>query len=101
MANVLTDRIKYIDTGGATSAVTGKRKIRLIQWIDDASDIADGDDLVIVLGGTTITFKVTITSDIGEQALVKFQTGPFNPGYAVDGYSVTTIDHGVLYIWED
>jgi len=100
MANVLTGRIKQIDTA-ASSAVTGKRKIRLIQWIDDASDIADGDDLVIVLGGITISMLANIGSDVGRQDPVVWQAGPFSPGYAVDGYSVTTIDHGVLYIWED
>jgi hypothetical protein len=101
MANVMTDKIKQIDTGGATSAQTGLRRIRLIQWIDDAGDIADADDLVIVLGGITISMKANIGSDVGRQDNVVWQAGPFNPGFSVSGYSVTTIDHGVLYIWED
>ena len=101
MANDLTGRIKYIDTGGATSAVTGLRKIRLIQWIDDAGDMADDDDLVLVLGQTTITTKINIGSDVGKIGPVMLEIGPFNPGFKVDGYSVTTIDKGVLFIWED
>lgn len=101
MANDITNNIKQIDTAGATSAVTGLRKIRLIQWVDDNMDIADDDDLVLVLGKITISIKNKIGSDVGQQSVVVWQAGPFNPGYTVDGYSVTTIDHGVLYIWED
>jgi len=102
MANVMTGSIKQIDTAGATSAVTGWRRIRLIQWFNDNDDIANDDDLVFVLGGITITTKAIVeASGVGHQPLVVYQAGPFNPGFKVDGYSVTTIDHGVLYIWED
>ena len=103
MANVLTGGIKQFDAAGA---ITGIRRVRLIQWVCDAGDIAKNSDLVFVLGGVTFTVKAKMGAaddigDIGQQSIVPLEIGPFDPGIHIDGYSVTTIDHGVLYIWED
>ena len=100
MSNLLTNSILHIDAA-ASSAVTGIKRVRLIQWVDDIMDVIDGQDLVFVMGQTTFTTKSKIGSDVGQQSIVLWQMGPFNPGFPVDGISVTTIDHGVLYVWID
>ena len=56
MGNLLTNSILHIDAASG-SAVTGIKKVRLIQWVDDVMDVIDGQDLVFVMGGTTFTTK--------------------------------------------
>jgi len=100
MGNLLTaGNVLQFDTAGATSIITGTLKIREIQWIQDNDDIVNDDDLVFVLGGVTFTTKAIIeASAVGYQPITIWKMGPFNQGIHVDGMSITTIDHGVLYV---
>lgn len=110
MANVTDSNPISIDTAAAIWAKTPKY-IRQIQWIDDAADIADDDDLVIVVNGVTITTKIQIANTAGATPveavtpnignICVWEIGPFNPGIAVHSFAVTTIDHGVLLVWID
>jgi len=100
MANVTTSRVKTFDTASG-SAQTGIFRIREMQWIDDAGDVIDGDDLSITIDGTTIAIKANIGSDVGRQDNKIWGLGPYNPGLAVNGYTVNTIDHGVVVVVED
>jgi len=107
MGNTLTSNPIYVDT--AATAWTGNKMVRLIQWIDDAGDIADDDDLSITINGVTIAVKVQIattgggapveavTPGVGNICL--WQIGPFNPGMYMSDFVVNTIDHGTLLIW--
>jgi len=97
MANSLAGNPIYIDAA-ANSAFTGPKRVQLIQWVDDAADIADGDDLVFVLNGKTITIKQQIGSDVGFIGCIFYQAY-FPLGLMVHSFSVTTIDHGALHIW--
>lgn len=96
MANLLTDNPVYIDTA-ASSTVTNKR-IVLIQWIDDAADIIDDDDLVFVINGVTVTIKYQKTTDVGGAGVVYYEAAFSTPIFA-STFSVTTIDHGALLVW--
>ena len=91
-----------VDTGAATNLIVGPQTIRLIQWIDDNADIADGDDLVIKINGVTLTTKIQLQADdsVG-LGLAMWTIGPFNPGISAKSVQVTTIDHGTVHIWLD
>ena len=107
MGNTLTSNPIYVDA--AATAWTGDKKLRLIQWVDDAADIADNDDLSITINGVTIAVKIQIattgggapveavTPNVGN--ICVWQIGPFNPGIWVHDLVVNTIDHGALHIW--
>lgn len=97
MANNLTGNPIYIDAAAASSITTPKR-IQLIQWVDDNADIADGDDLVFVINGQTVTIKQQIGSDVGMIGSV-FYEARFPLGLLASSFSVTTIDHGALLVW--
>jgi len=85
--------------------------LRLIQWIDDAADIVDDDDIVLTINGVTLTGKAQIGTTGGGAAveavtpnvgnLCVWQIGPFNPGIHVTGLVVTTLDHGAIHVWYD
>ena len=99
MANQTSGRVKIFDTA-AGSAQSGVRNILLMQWIDDAGDLADDDDLSITIDGATLAIKQNIGSDIGQQNLVVWQMGPFSDPVKVNGYTINTIDHGVVLVVE-
>jgi len=96
MANVLTSNPKYIDASAGSAF--GPANIRLIQWVDDAADIVDDDDLVFVMNGITITGKIALTANTINNVAV-WQIGPFSPGIPCTSFSVTTIDHGALLVF--
>jgi len=96
MANSLTGNPIYVDAA-ANSAITTPKRIQLIQWVDDAADIADDDDLVFVVNGLTITQKVQITDNTANNTV--FYQAHFPLGFLMSSFSVTTIDHGALILW--
>lgn len=97
MANTLTTNPIFIDTA-AGSTITNQR-IMQIQWLDDASDVADGDDLSFTVNGVTIIMKANIGSDVGQILPVVFEVGPFSRPFIVSSLVVNTIDHGVFLVW--
>ncbi len=107
MANKLTSNPIYVDT--AATIWSGDKMVRLIQWIDDAGDIADDDDLSITINGVTIAAKIQIATTQGGSPVEDvspnvgnvcvWEMGPFNPGIWINNFIVNTIDHGVLLIW--
>jgi len=97
MPNDLTGNPIYIDAA-ANSAFTGPKRVQLIQWVDDAADIADGDSLVYVVNGKTTTIVQQIPTDVGMIGPI-FYEARFPLGLMVHSFSVTTIDHGALHIW--
>jgi len=99
MANDLTGNPLVVDTA-ATLWSKSLKYIREIQWIDDAADIIDDDDLVVVINNATITGKIALTANTVNNLAV-WKSGPFNPGIPVSNFIVTTIDHGSLLIWLD
>lgn len=99
MANDLTSNPMYVDSAATLWANTNKM-VRLVQWIDDNADIADDDDILVVINGVNIAGKIQLTANAVENLCV-WQLGPFSPGVTVQSFVVTTIDHGVLYVWLD
>ena len=98
MANLKTSNPMVFDTTGATSAITTPIFIRLIQWIDDAADIADDDVLSINVNGATLLHKVQLAAnDVGNTCI--WQAGPFNPGVPCSYFYLTTMGHGLLHVW--
>jgi len=107
MGNSLNSNPIYVDT--AATAWTGNKMVNLIQWIDDAADIVDDDDLSITVNGVTIAAKVQIATTGGGAPVENvspnvgnvcvWQIGPFSPGIWIHDFIVNTIDHGVLLIW--
>ena len=100
MANQTSSKLHVIDTA-AGSKISGQAWIRLIQWIDDAEDIADSDDLAFKFNGITVTIKYQKTTDVGSAGVVYYQAGPFNPGFMVEDFEVTVIDAGNLLVFID
>ncbi len=96
MANNLVTNPMTVDTAATLWSGTIKN-VRYIQWIDDAADIADDDDLLIVINGATITGKIALTANTVNNLCV-WEFGPFDRGIPVDSFIVTTIDHGLLVI---
>ena len=82
------------------TSVQGLKSFRLVQWVDDNADIADGDDLNITLGGQVIAIKVQRGATPDGNVAV-WTLGPFNPGIRSNGITVTTIDHGTLLVFYD
>ena len=81
-----------------TLTLTGQAKLRLIQWIDDASDVIANDDVVLTIDGIAITAKPGLISVAG---VVAWEIGPFNPGIPIESFVVTTCDHGKIVAWFD
>jgi hypothetical protein len=100
MGNDLTGNPMYVDTAAALWTASHPKYVRLIQWIDDAADIADDDDIALIINGITFTGKIQLTANAVENLCV-WQLGPFSPGIPIQSFTVTTIDHGILYIWFD
>ena len=102
MANALYSNPIRIDSTTAGSW-SGMKSVRLIQWVDLNEDIADGDELVMTINGTTVQCEIQIDADdvsLGGGA-VAWNIGPFNPGIPVQDFAVTTLDGGVVYVWID
>lgn len=100
MANNLNSNPVYIDAA-ASSTLSGLSRIQLIQWVDDNADIANDDDLVMVINGVTVTIKPQRheTPASVDGGGVVYEAGPFSRPIAVTDFSVTTIDHGALLVW--
>jgi hypothetical protein len=97
MSNQLTSNPIIFD---AAASASGTYLVRQIQWVDDAADIADDDDLVLTINGVTFTHKIALAANTVNNTVV-YQAGPFNPGIRVIDFTVTTIDHGILVVWID
>jgi hypothetical protein len=99
MANNLNSNPVYIDAA-ASSELSGISRILLIQWVEDAGDIGNDDDLVMVVNGVTITIKPqrheTPASVDGGGVVYE---AAFSRPFVARDFSVTTIDHGALLVW--
>jgi len=60
MANNLVTNPMTVDTA-ATLWSNSVKYVRQVQWMDDGADIADDDDIVLVINGATITGKIQLT----------------------------------------
>ena len=56
MANNLVTNPMTVDTA-ATLWSNSVKYVKQVQWLDDGADIADDDDIVLVINGATITGK--------------------------------------------
>jgi hypothetical protein len=97
MANNLTSNPIFIDTASG-STITNK-KVQLIQWINEAADLEDTEDLVFTINGIQISMKYNLGSDVGQQDIIIYQAGPFADPIFVTSLTVDTIDDGALLIW--
>ena len=101
MANSLNSNPKFFDTAGATSAITGPFRCKLIQWVDDNADVPDDGTLVLSINGVTLTVKVqrNTTDTPGGEGVVLWQIGPFSNGIVISSFSITTMATGNLHLW--
>jgi hypothetical protein len=105
MADATNSGVHRYEGAGVKWSGGSPRSVRLIQWVQDAGDINHTNaDLVIVVNGTALTFKfnphdTAATQDDGN--VVIYQAGPFNPGYMVNNFEITTIDAGHVHVWVD
>lgn len=102
MANsTTTNPLRYDTTTGASW--TGTKFVRLIQWVDDNEDLADGDGLSMTINGCTVDAEVQleVTANFGVVGPELWSIGPFNPGIAVKDFAITVLDHGAVYVWVD
>ena len=99
--NVLTGNPITIDTAATIwDGTTGPKHVKLIQWIDDAADLANGDDLVMVINGVTITGKIQLTTNTINNVVVWEMNFCGNP-MIIHKFAVNTINKGVLVICLD
>lgn len=97
MANSILGNPKVFDTAGATSVISKPFRCQLIQWIDNAADIADDSDLVFVVNGESVTHKIAMTAnELGNTVVYE---ASFPLGLVVSSFSITTIDAGELVLW--
>jgi hypothetical protein len=98
MTNALTTNPIMIDTAGANLAIPKPMLVKCIQWVDDNADIADNDDLLLVINGATVTLKpqLNLSNPVkGVAYEVNFGGKPF----LINRLTVTTIDSGQLLFW--
>jgi len=95
MANALTGNPITIDT--AATAWSANKYVQLIQWIDDNADIADDDDILLVINGVTVTGKIQLGANTVNNLVVWEMA--FNPPMRIESFVVTTLDHGLLVVW--
>ena len=96
MANLLTSNPIYIDT--AASSDIYNRRVVLIQWQDEAGDVADDEDLSITINGVTFAVKNKLGSDVGQQPIILWEAVLSEPVF-VSHLVVNTIDDGALLVW--
>jgi hypothetical protein len=95
LSNDLTGNPLVIKTA-TDSRITGPLFINGIQWADYDSGMADDDDLVFVLDGSTVTAKAQLNL-INPSNNVAYE---FNGCFKVSSrFEVTTIDSGQLLVW--
>jgi hypothetical protein len=86
----------------AGTAWTGKnKKVRLIQWVDNAGDLVHDSTAVLTINGCALTVKIQPVADSLGFGAVAWQIGPFSPGISVNDFVVTTMATGELHIWHD
>jgi len=96
MANVLTSNPIYIDTA-AGSTITNKRVV-LIQWQDEAGDLADDEDLSLTINGVTFAMKNKLATDVGQQPIIIWEAA-FSVPIFIDTMVVNVIDDGAVLVW--
>lgn len=101
MGNELT-RSPYVVESAATiwdgTTATGAGKyVQLIQWMDNAADIANNNTLVLTIDGQVLTGKIAMTTDTINNLVVWEINFPV-PMF-IQKFIVTTIDKGELVIW--
>ena len=100
MANSINTNPMRMEAAG--TAWTGKTKrVRLVQWVDNAGDIVDESTAVLTINGCALTTKLQLEANISNYGVVVWQLGPFSPGIAVNSFVVTTLGTGELHIWHD
>lgn len=82
----------------STDVVLTNLSIRLMQWVDDAANVADDDDIVFIIDGTTITMKIALTANT-INGTVLWEAGPFSPPLKVNRFVGDTLDNGAFIIW--
>jgi hypothetical protein len=93
MPNILNTNPVFIDTAGAGSVITGKRKIERIIWDNGGSTDITKDDTVVVQDndGNLIWFCTAPTDDCHINDCIG--------GIWYDGINVTTLAAGELLIY--
>lgn len=87
----------YIYDATTGASWTGEKYVLGFQWIDDAADIADDDDIVFVANGVTFTAKIQLTANTVNNVAVWEMWFP-RP-VAWNNFSLTTLDHGAFIVW--
>jgi len=95
MANALTGNPIRIES--AAAIWTTMKYVQLIQWIDNAADLTDDDDIVLAINGVVVTGKIALAANTINNLVVWEMA--FNPPMRVEKFTVTTLDSGNLIVW--
>ena len=100
MANsIVKSPYRVEESGTLWAAGSGNKFVQLIQWVDDAADIANDSSLVLTLNGTQVlTAKVQMEADEVNNAVLWEMNFSGNP-MPIESFVVTTIDKGELIVW--
>ena len=104
MGGLITDNTVsniHVVSAAATAWENTIKYVRLIQWVDDAGDIADDSTLVININNVTLTTKLQLAANISNYGVVVWQIGPFNPGIPVHTLKSVTQGTGIVHIYTD
>ena len=97
-----TQHGNIIHCDGAEALWTARpTKVRLIQWIDNNGDLVHDSTLVLTLNGTTLTVKIQPLANALGFGATAWQIGPFNPGFSISDFTITTMATGELHVWID
>ncbi len=99
MADQLTSNPLRAETTATSLWSKGIKRVRLIQWIDDAGDIVHDSTLTLTINGVALVVKIQPLNDALGCGAVAWEIGPFSPGIPVSDFTVTTMAHGHLHIW--
>ena len=99
MGSVTTGNIITADATD-TTLWSGTKFVREIQWLSDADDIVDTDEIIITSSGGTITVTIPDLAAVDCAAVlpdpVKWKLGPFD-GRGIPMANVgVTIDNGLV-----
>lgn len=100
MANsVARSPLRIEESATIWAAGTSPRYVQLMQWVDNAADIANDSSLVLTINGTQVlTAKLALTADTINNAVVWEMNFSGKP-MLIESLVVTTIDKGELIIW--
>ena len=99
MANDTNQNPMVLDS--AATIWSTPKAVRLIQLVDDNGDIVHDTTWTLTINGAPLVVKIQPVNDQLGFGVVAWQIGPFNPGFVIHTFVLTTAGAGNLHVWLD